>query len=313
MELYEGLRGWMNGMAVPMLVLDAPGGGGKVPIVPSYIEQLDERARRACAPIAATRIDVSAAARARLHGARTTRSTSPASRADDDREGSPTRRASEPCDRHRRDRARARLRARRDRPDRSRRAGTRSTRAGSPPGTPARWPTSRRPSTSRRAAICARCSTPRGRSSSSRSPTTASIRCRRDALLRGRIARYARGEDYHLVMRDKLVLLADRLARELGRAGRDAAVRRLGAGARARVGRARRPRLRREEHDADRARPRQLRRARRAARRCRARADRARVAAEAALRQLPRRASTRARPARSSTPTCSTRAAASRT
>jgi epoxyqueuosine reductase len=37
------------------------------------------------------------------------------------------------------------------------------------------------------------------------------------SLLRGRIARYARGEDYHLVMRDKLVLLADRLARELGR------------------------------------------------------------------------------------------------
>ncbi len=42
MGLYEGLRGWMNGMAVPMLVLDAPGGGGKVPIVPSYIEHLDE-------------------------------------------------------------------------------------------------------------------------------------------------------------------------------------------------------------------------------------------------------------------------------
>ncbi|MGE3766036.1 MAG: epoxyqueuosine reductase, partial [Kofleriaceae bacterium] len=34
--------------------------------------------------------------------------------------------------------------------------------------------------------------------------------------LTGRIARYARGEDYHLVMRDKLVLLADRLAAELG-------------------------------------------------------------------------------------------------
>jgi lysine 2,3-aminomutase len=42
-ELYAGLRGWMNGMAVPMLVLDAPGGGGKVPIVPSYIERHDER------------------------------------------------------------------------------------------------------------------------------------------------------------------------------------------------------------------------------------------------------------------------------
>jgi lysine 2,3-aminomutase len=41
MELYKGLRGWINGMAVPMLVLDAPGGGGKVPIVPSYIEHLD--------------------------------------------------------------------------------------------------------------------------------------------------------------------------------------------------------------------------------------------------------------------------------
>ncbi|MGE3766035.1 MAG: hypothetical protein AB7L94_27515, partial [Kofleriaceae bacterium] len=37
------LRGWMNSMAVPMLVLDAPGGHGKVPLVPSYIDSLDER------------------------------------------------------------------------------------------------------------------------------------------------------------------------------------------------------------------------------------------------------------------------------
>lgn len=37
------------------------------------------------------------------------------------------------------------------------------------------------------------------------------------AALRGRIARYARGEDYHLVMRDKLVALADALAAKLGR------------------------------------------------------------------------------------------------
>jgi epoxyqueuosine reductase len=37
------------------------------------------------------------------------------------------------------------------------------------------------------------------------------------ALLRGRIARYARGEDYHLVMRDKLAVLAGRLAQEHGR------------------------------------------------------------------------------------------------
>jgi lysine 2,3-aminomutase len=41
MELYEGLRGWINGMAVPHLVLDAPGGHGKVPIIPSYVEHLD--------------------------------------------------------------------------------------------------------------------------------------------------------------------------------------------------------------------------------------------------------------------------------
>jgi len=37
------------------------------------------------------------------------------------------------------------------------------------------------------------------------------------ALLRGKIARYARGEDYHLVMRDRLVVLADRIADALGR------------------------------------------------------------------------------------------------
>jgi epoxyqueuosine reductase len=37
------------------------------------------------------------------------------------------------------------------------------------------------------------------------------------SLLRGRIARYARGEDYHLVMRDKLVELADRVSQALGR------------------------------------------------------------------------------------------------
>jgi lysine 2,3-aminomutase len=43
MELHRGLRGWMSGMCIPQLVLDAPGGGGKVPIMPSYIEDLDER------------------------------------------------------------------------------------------------------------------------------------------------------------------------------------------------------------------------------------------------------------------------------
>ncbi len=37
------------------------------------------------------------------------------------------------------------------------------------------------------------------------------------ARLAGKIARYARGEDYHLVMRDRLVALADRIAAVLGK------------------------------------------------------------------------------------------------
>lgn len=45
-ELMAGLRGWMSGMAVPHLVLDAPGGGGKVPIGPAYIESSDEQTVR---------------------------------------------------------------------------------------------------------------------------------------------------------------------------------------------------------------------------------------------------------------------------
>ena len=36
-DIYAGLRGWMNSMAVPHLVIDAPGGGGKLPIGPTYI------------------------------------------------------------------------------------------------------------------------------------------------------------------------------------------------------------------------------------------------------------------------------------
>jgi len=36
-RLIDGLRGWMTGMGVPHLVIDAPGGGGKLPIGPQYI------------------------------------------------------------------------------------------------------------------------------------------------------------------------------------------------------------------------------------------------------------------------------------
>jgi lysine 2,3-aminomutase len=41
-QLYGQLRGWMTGMGVPHLVIDAPGGGGKLPIGPQYLVSLDE-------------------------------------------------------------------------------------------------------------------------------------------------------------------------------------------------------------------------------------------------------------------------------
>jgi lysine 2,3-aminomutase len=36
-RLLGEMRGWMSGMAIPHLVIDAPGGAGKVPIGPSYL------------------------------------------------------------------------------------------------------------------------------------------------------------------------------------------------------------------------------------------------------------------------------------
>lgn len=41
-ELYAGLRGWMTGMGVPHLVIDAPGGGGKIPLLPDYLIDIGE-------------------------------------------------------------------------------------------------------------------------------------------------------------------------------------------------------------------------------------------------------------------------------
>jgi len=41
-EIIEGLRGHTTGYAVPQFVIDAPGGGGKVPINPGYILYHDE-------------------------------------------------------------------------------------------------------------------------------------------------------------------------------------------------------------------------------------------------------------------------------
>jgi lysine 2,3-aminomutase len=36
-EIMENLRGHVSGLAVPTFVVDAPGGGGKIPVMPTYI------------------------------------------------------------------------------------------------------------------------------------------------------------------------------------------------------------------------------------------------------------------------------------
>jgi lysine 2,3-aminomutase len=44
LEIIEALRGWTSGLAIPHFVIDAPGGGGKVPLLPEYVEEItDER------------------------------------------------------------------------------------------------------------------------------------------------------------------------------------------------------------------------------------------------------------------------------
>src|SRR2546430_7106806 len=42
LEIVKALRGWTSGLAVPHFVIDAPGGGGKVPLLPEYVEEITE-------------------------------------------------------------------------------------------------------------------------------------------------------------------------------------------------------------------------------------------------------------------------------
>lgn len=42
LEIIKALRGWTSGLAVPHFVIDAPGGGGKVPLLPEYIEEITD-------------------------------------------------------------------------------------------------------------------------------------------------------------------------------------------------------------------------------------------------------------------------------
>src|SRR6266540_1119410 len=42
LEIIQALRGWTSGLAVPHFVIDAPGGGGKIPLLPEYVESISD-------------------------------------------------------------------------------------------------------------------------------------------------------------------------------------------------------------------------------------------------------------------------------
>jgi len=44
LEIIDSIRGWTSGMAVPHFVIDSPGGGGKIPLLPDYVQDINEDA-----------------------------------------------------------------------------------------------------------------------------------------------------------------------------------------------------------------------------------------------------------------------------
>ena len=42
LEVMEALRGWTSGLAVPYYCIDAPGGGGKIPVLPKYVQSISD-------------------------------------------------------------------------------------------------------------------------------------------------------------------------------------------------------------------------------------------------------------------------------
>ena len=42
LEIIKALRGWTSGLAVPHFCIDAPGGGGKIPLLPEYVEAITD-------------------------------------------------------------------------------------------------------------------------------------------------------------------------------------------------------------------------------------------------------------------------------
>ena len=43
LDIIQSLRGWTSGMAVPHFVVDGPGGGGKIPLIPNYVVSRDDK------------------------------------------------------------------------------------------------------------------------------------------------------------------------------------------------------------------------------------------------------------------------------
>src|SRR5438045_9755472 len=43
LEIIQALRGWTSGLAVPHFVIDAPGGGGKIPLLPEDVVKMTDK------------------------------------------------------------------------------------------------------------------------------------------------------------------------------------------------------------------------------------------------------------------------------
>jgi lysine 2,3-aminomutase len=43
LEIIKALRGFTSGLAVPHFVIDSPGGGGKIPLLPHYIQEINDK------------------------------------------------------------------------------------------------------------------------------------------------------------------------------------------------------------------------------------------------------------------------------
>lgn len=42
LEIIQGIRGFISGLAIPHYVIDAPGGGGKIPLIPDYLQEIND-------------------------------------------------------------------------------------------------------------------------------------------------------------------------------------------------------------------------------------------------------------------------------